>query len=169
MDLHKPISNPQDIAQTPLMWSDTLYDELDQEQPCQLATLLPSPSGFQPPSAGPSSAGPGSHGAVAPPPVFTKSASNKTNHLARTFRSRPKSFDTSLTRQINIGAGRRERKNVRAVTTGRMITKSKLSAKKRHHLHRSPRKTEQMVKRYLTFDDCKHRPWMLPRDHSLEG
>ena len=112
--------------------SDTVEGEtveLDQERPRQLAMLLSSPSGSQPPSAGPSSnygsTGPGSQGAVAPPPVFTKPASNKTNQLARTFRSGPKSFDTSLTRQINIGAGRRERKNLKVVTTGRMITKSK--------------------------------------------
>merc|ERR1712142_42038 len=99
---------------------------------------------------------------MAPPPVISKPASSKTNQLARTFRSRPKSFDTSLTRQINIGAGRRERKNLKVVTTGRMITKSKLSAKKRHLPHKSPRKTKQMVKRNLTFDDGKHRSPVLP-------
>jgi len=143
-----------------------LYDELDQERPRQLSMLLSSPSGSQPPSTGPpsnfGSAGPGSQGVMAPPPVFTKPASNKANHLTRTFRSRPKSFDTSLTRQINIGVGRRERKNLKVVTTGRMITKSKLSAKKRHLPHKSPRKTKQMVKRNLTFDDGKHRSPVLP-------
>ena len=81
-----------------------LYDELDQERPRQLAMLF-SPTGSQPPSAGPSlnygSAAPGSHGVMAPPPVFTKPASNKSNNLARKFMSRPKSFDTSLTRGVS--------------------------------------------------------------------
>eukprot|EP00092_Neocalanus_flemingeri_P011686 GFUD01012596.1.p1 GENE.GFUD01012596.1~~GFUD01012596.1.p1 ORF type:complete len:2173 (+),score=594.82 GFUD01012596.1:2-6520(+) len=139
-----------------------LYDELDQERPRQLAMLF-SPSGSQPPSAGPSSnlAAPGSHGAMAPPPVF-KPASNKSSNLTRSFKIRPKSFDTSLIRQINIGVGKRERKNLKVVTTGRMITKSKLSAKKKLLPHKSPKKTKQMVKRNLTFDDGKHRSPILP-------
>ena len=83
-----------------------LYDELDQERPKQL-TILFSPSGSQPLSAGPSSnlgsAAPGSYVGMPPPPVFTTPARNKSSNLARSLRVRLKTFDSSLTRQINIG------------------------------------------------------------------
>ena len=56
---------------------------------------------------------PPSIGSLAPGSAITKPASNKASQLPRSFRSRPKSFDQSLNRQINIGAGRRERKNLK--------------------------------------------------------
>ena len=52
---------------------------------------------------------------------------------------------------------------MKVVTTGRMITKSMLSAKKRLSPHKSPRKTKQTVRRNLTFDDGKHRSPVLPQ------
>ena len=70
-----------------------------------------------------------------PPPVFTTPARNKSSNLARSLRVRLKSFDSSLTRQINIGTGRMERHNLKVATTGKM-RKSK-----------SPRKTKNKSSR----------------------
>merc|ERR1712142_804890 len=144
-----------------------LYDELDQERPRQLAHLLSSPNSVLPSSVGPSSVASSSSvrsngGVMAPPPILAKTSDARSNSLSRRFRSRPKSFDTSLSRQIDLGTNRRERKNIKIVTTGRMITKSRLSARKKTLHHKSPRKTKQMVKRNLTFDDGKHRSPVLP-------
>ena len=102
-----------------------LYDELDQERPKQI-TIQFSPSGS--PSSNLGSAAPGSYVGMPPPPVFTTPARNKSSNLARSLRVRLNSFDSSLTRQINIGTGSRERKNLNVATTGTM-TKSKLSSK----------------------------------------
>ena len=142
-----------------------LYNELDQEQPRQLAMMF-NPAGSQPPSARPSSnfvsTACGSQGAMAPPPVITKPASKKSNSLCRSFRAWPMSFGTSLTRQINIGAGKMERKNLKVASTGNMITKSKLSSRKRNPLTKSPKKTKQMLERNLTFDDVRPRSSVFP-------
>ena len=96
------------------------------------------------------------------PPALhlTRPASNKVN-LSRSFRSRPKSFDTSLTsRQIDLSAAsrRQERKGAKVVTTGRMVSnKSRLSSKKRLLTQKSPKKTKQMVKRNLNFESSKNK------------
>ena len=76
--------------------------------------------------------------------------------MSRSFRIRPKSFDTSATsRQIDltVGSRRLERKGGKTVTTGRMAaTKTRLSAKKKLLASgKSPKKTKQMVKRNLSF------------------
>ena len=121
-----------------------LYDELDEELPKKLTKSF-SPTVSQPPSTGPAS-----------------NLSTRSSNLGRSFRVKPKSFDTSLNRQINNGAGSKERKNLKVVTTFRMMTKPELSAKKKHIFHESPRKTNNMVKRNLTFDDVEDRSPFLP-------
>ena len=77
------------------------------------------------------------------PPVLTTPASSKSSNLARSFLVRPKNFDSSLTWQNNIGAGRRE---VKSMTNGRMI-KSKLSSKVINPPHKSPKKTKNKSSR----------------------
>ena len=80
---------------------------------------------------------PGSHGVVPPPPVFSTQASNKSSNLARSFRVGQKSFGSGLTRQINIGEGRRQGKNLNG-TTERTI-KSNLRTKVKNIPRKSPR------------------------------
>ena len=86
-----------------------------------------------------------------------KPSSNSNNAVSRSFRSRPKSFDTSLSRLISL-EGRKSKKISKVSTTGRMQHKLKLSAKKlsaKKKSTKSPRKTKLMVKRNLAFEDGK--------------
>ena len=90
-------------------------------------------------------------------PPALKPNSNRSLNLSRSFRIRPKSFDTSATsRQIDLTVGSRRlerRKGGKTVTTGRMATsRTRLSAKKKLlTTGKSPKKTKQMVKRNLSF------------------
>ena len=138
-----------------------LYDELEQERPGHLLNIFSpvrshAPSSVRSTSSALGSAAPNSANSMHPPAVVAKPNSNKSNNLSRSFRGRPKSFDTSLTsRQIDLAAGsrRQERKGGKVVTTGRMAARSRLSTKKKLLASKSPKKTKQMVKRNLNFED----------------
>ena len=138
-----------------------LYDELEQQRPSSLYLCSPVRS-VQPNSVKSSSSlGPSSASSMHPPaPAVVVNKPSKAN-LSRSFRSRPKSFDTSLTsRQIDLSAAtRRERRSTKLVTTGRMVSsKLKISGKKKLLGAKSPRKTKQMVKRNLNFDGSGKTP-----------
>ena len=128
-----------------------LYDELDQERPGFLLNLFSpiksqQPSSFRSNSSALGSVAPSSANSMQPPAF--KVMPNQTNKsMSRSFHARPKSFDTSLTsRQIDLGAGRRERRAGKVVTTGKMAARHRNSIKKKL-ASKSPKKTKQMVKR----------------------
>ena len=135
-----------------------LYDELELQRPSNLNLCSPATS-LQPNSVKSiSSLGPSSASSMQPPAILVNKP--KVN-LSRSFRSRPKSFDTSLTsRQIDLSvAGRRVKKSTKLVTTGRMVSsKLRVSGKKKLAGAKSPKKTKQMVKRNLNFDGSGKSP-----------
>ena len=135
-----------------------LYDELELQRPSNLNLCSPATS-LQPNSVKSiSSLGPSSASSMQPPALLVNKP--KVN-LSRSFRSRPKSFDTSLTsRQIDLSvAGRRIKKSTKLVTTGRMVSsKLRVSGKKKLAGAKSPKKTKQMVKRNLNFDGSGKSP-----------
>ena len=142
-----------------------LHDELEQERPgCLLSLFSPArshaPSSVRSNSSALGSNAPNSANSMHPPAL--KPNSNRSMNLSRSFRSRPKSFDTSASaRQIDLTVGQRrlERKGGKTVTTGRMAARTaRLSAKKKLLASaKSPKKTKAMVKRNLSFgfDDGK--------------
>ena len=148
-----------------------LHDELDLERPSQLAMLI-SPTASQPPSAGPGSVHSRNSSrppsvpvpAMAPPLARASTTQSLLSRAARSLTARPKSFDTSLNRpqnrSINLAPTRREkRQGKQHGTTGRMVTKKKLTSAKKSKVaavSKSPKKAVsnvKMVRRNLGFDE----------------
>ena len=145
-----------------------LHDELDLERPAQLAMLI-SPTTSQPASAGPGSVHSRTSSkppsvTMAPPLARANTTQNLLSRAARSLTARPKSFDTSLNRgaqnrSINLAPTRREkRQGKQHGTTGRMVTKRKVTSAKKSKVvvAKSPKKAisnVKMVRRNLGFDE----------------
>ena len=158
-----------------------LHDELDLERPAQLAMLI-SPTTSQPPSAGPGSVHSRTSSkppsvtvpAMAPPLARANTTQNLLSRAARSLTARPKSFDTSLSRpqnrSINLAPTRREkRQGKQHGTTGRMVTKKKVTSTKKSKVvavSKSPKKAAsnvKMVRRNLGFDELPSSSKKSPR------
>jgi len=158
-----------------------LHDELDLERPAQLAMLI-SPTTSQPPSAGPGSVHSRTSSkppsvtvpAMAPPLARANTTQNLLSRAARSLTARPKSFDTSLSRpqnrSINLAPTRREkRQGKQHGTTGRMVTKKKVTSTKKSKVvavSKSPKKAVsnvKMVRRNLGFDELPSSSKKSPR------